>query len=59
MYNVPTTCLLFLIRPEADGFHYEDVRVRVNAVESQKTYTMYSIIYHTVYLLHIVHAYII
>lgn len=56
MYNVPTTCLLLLIRPEADGFHYEDVRVRVKAVESQKTYPLYSIIYHTVYWLHIVHG---
>jgi len=47
--NVCTACLLFLIRPEADGFHYEDLRVRINAVESQKTLRVSTVQYNLSY----------
>jgi len=64
--NVRNTCLSFLIRPETDGFHREDVvRVRVRAVESQKTLCVFTRLYnkllfnnlsHSIFITYIVHS---
>jgi len=51
------TCVYyFLIRPEADGFHYEDVRVRVRAVESQKTLRVFTVQYNKLLFSNLSHS---